>query len=102
MDYLHTPLTIALWLRYKVQSLAYYKERTEMKAERNLTVYEMSGYHYKPTPTIMLKGQWLADLGFEAGDRIKVCCEDGRITILPTSPQEGENPGHKSVSVKKM
>ncbi len=54
-----------------------------MKAERNLTVYEMSGYHYKPTPTIMLKGQWLAEIGFEAGNRIKVCCENGRITILP-------------------
>lgn len=63
-----------------------------MKAERNLTVYEMSGYHYKPTPTIMLKGQWLADFGFEAGNRIKVCCEDGRITILPLKE---ESHSHK-------
>ena len=41
-----------------------------MQTERNLKIYEMSGYQYKPTPTIMLKGQWLADLGFEAGNRI--------------------------------
>ena len=67
-----------------------------MKAERNLTVYEMSGYQYKPTPTIMLQGQWLADLGFEAGSRIKVRCEDGQITIQPLveeKPQSREDSG---------
>ena len=26
---------------------------------RHLKVYETSGYKYKPTPTIMLKGEWL-------------------------------------------
>lgn len=29
------------------------------KEYRNMKVYEQSGYHYKATPTIMLKGQWL-------------------------------------------
>ena len=62
-----------------------------MKAERNLRVYEMSGYRYKPTPTIMLKGQWLSDYGFEAGNRIKVCCENGRITILPLEEESQNN-----------
>ena len=52
-----------------------------MQTERNLKIYEMSGYQYKPTPTIMLKGHWLADLGFKAGDHIKVCCERRKITI---------------------
>ena len=28
------------------------------KKIRNMKVYEQSGYHYKSTPTIMLKGQW--------------------------------------------
>ena len=62
-----------------------------MKAERNLTVYEMSGYQYKPTPTIMLKGQWLADLGFEAGSRIKVRCENGRLTIQPLAEEKPQS-----------
>lgn len=62
-----------------------------MKAERNLTVYEMSGYQYKPTPTIMLKGQWLADLGFEVGSRIKVCCENGRLTIQPLAEEKPQS-----------
>lgn len=62
-----------------------------MKAERNLTVYEMSGYQYKPTPTIMLKGQWLSELGFEAGNRIKVSCEEGRITIRPVAEEKPQS-----------
>lgn len=67
-----------------------------MQTERNLKIYEMSGYQYKPTPTIMLKGQWLADLGFEAGNRIKVSCEEGQITIRPVAeekPQSHEDSG---------
>ena len=60
-----------------------------MQTERNLKIYEMSGYQYKPTPTIMLKGQWLSELGFEAGTRIKVCCAEGQITIRPVAE---ENP----------
>lgn len=32
-----------------------YKEYREMK------VYEQSGYNYKPTPTIVLKGKWLEE-----------------------------------------
>lgn len=67
-----------------------------MQTERNLKIYEMSGYHYKPTPTIILKGQWLADLGFEAGNRIKVYCEEGQITIKPVAeekPQSHEDSG---------
>ncbi len=67
-----------------------------MQTERNLKIYEMSGYQYKPTPTIMLKGQWLSELGFEAGNRIKVSCEEGRITIRPVAeekPQSHEDSG---------
>ncbi len=35
------------------------------KKFRKMKVYEQSGYHYKSTPAIMLKGQWLRELGFE-------------------------------------
>ena len=34
------------------------------KEYRELKVLEQSGYQYKPTPTITLKGQWLEELGF--------------------------------------
>lgn len=54
---------------------------TKMKNIRNLKVYGTSGYHYKTTPTIMLKGQWLSELGFDEGDHIKVDCENGKLTI---------------------
>ena len=43
-----------------------------VKKERELKVYATSGYRYKDTPTIILKGSWLNDWGFEAGDKIVV------------------------------
>lgn len=51
------------------------------KEYRNMKVYEQSGYHYKSTPAIMLKGQWLRELGFEENTPIVVHCEDGILTI---------------------
>lgn len=51
------------------------------KKDRKLRVYEQSGYRYKPTPVIMLKGQWLEQLRFPAGTPITVRCEDGVLTI---------------------
>ena len=35
------------------------------KQNRTLKVYEQNGYKYKTIPTIMLKGQWLAELNFQ-------------------------------------
>ena len=38
------------------------------KKNRSVKVYGMSGYKYQSTPTIMLKGTWLKELGFDIGD----------------------------------
>lgn len=54
-----------------------YKEYREMK------VYESSGNQYKRTPSIVLKGKWLNDLGFEINTPITVKCEGGRLIITP-------------------
>lgn len=54
-----------------------------MKKSRMMKVYGQSGYRYKVTPTIMLKGQWLKDLGFDIGDYISVSCENGKLIITP-------------------
>lgn len=51
------------------------------KEYRSMKVYEQSGYHYKATPTITLKGQWLKDCGFDMGTPIDVRCEGGKLTI---------------------
>ena len=53
------------------------------KKNRSVKVYGMSGYKYRETPTIMLKGNWLKDLGFNIGDYISVTCEDGKLVIEP-------------------
>ena len=55
-----------------------------IKEYRNMKVYEQSGYNYKATPAIMLKGQWLRDCGFDMGTPITVKCEGGKLTITKT------------------
>ena len=52
-----------------------------MKKERDLKVYGMSGYQYKSTPTVMLKGDWLKEFGFDIGRKIKVFCNEDEIII---------------------
>ena len=51
------------------------------KKERKMRVYVQSGYKYKDTATIILKGDWLEDCGFEPGTPIRVECEGGRLVI---------------------
>ncbi len=51
------------------------------KEYRDLKVVGQSGYKYKETPTITLKGQWLEELGFEVGEHVTVKCEGGRLII---------------------
>ena len=52
-----------------------------MSKKRSIKVYGQSGYKYRETPTIMLKGMWLKEAGFDVGDYISVTCEDGKIVI---------------------
>ena len=54
------------------------------KQNRTLKVYEQGGYKYKTIPTIMLKGQWLAELNFQIGDSISVSCEKWKLVITKT------------------
>lgn len=51
------------------------------KKKHNLKVYGQSGYKYKETPTIILKGQWLNEAGFEIGKRVTLECDRGTIVI---------------------
>ena len=53
------------------------------KDKRSMKVVSQSGYKYRETPTITLKGLWLKELGFEIGDYVSVCCENGKIIITP-------------------
>lgn len=52
-----------------------------MAKKRSVKVYGQSGYKYRETPAIMLKGMWLKEEGFDIGDYISVTCEDGKIII---------------------
>ena len=59
-----------------------------MQKSRNMKVYGMSGYKYRATPTIMLKGQWLKELGFDIGSYVSVSCENGKLVITPDTEKE--------------
>ena len=58
------------------------------KKFRKMKVYNVSGYNYKDTPTIILKGDWLKETGFEIGSLIQVECENGKLIITPREPEE--------------
>jgi len=68
--------------------------------ERRLTVTELREPRYgkrlnevrpdRVVPFVRLKGQWLEDLGFKAGNKVRVATEPGRLVITPaTSPEAG-------------
>lgn len=48
----------------------------------HLKIYETSGNKYKPTPTIILNGDWLKEWRLDFGIAVNVACEDdGKLTI---------------------
>lgn len=46
-----------------------------MAKKRSVKVYGQSSYKYRETSTIMLKGLWLKEAGFDVGDYISVTCK---------------------------
>lgn len=74
------------------------KEEIIMSKKRSIKVYGQSGYKYRETPTIMLKGMWLKEAGFDVGDYISVTCEDGRIVIA----QDAERAAVKAAEAEFM
>ena len=57
-------------------------ENAPEKEMRQLKVYSTSGYNYKPTNTIILKGDWLERWGFPSDAKIQVVCEGaGKLRI---------------------
>ena len=71
------------------------------KTTRNMKVLEQSGYKYKPTPAIMLKGQWLAEFGFDIATQVQVQCEEGRLVITKAMPYPEAEPEQLKVAEKK-
>lgn len=56
------------------------------KNNRRLKVYGQSyGYNYRDVPTIILKGKWLEEAGFNIGDIIGITYEDGKIEVIKES-----------------
>lgn len=58
--------------------------------KRKLKIYEqsMGGGNYTQVPTLLLKGKWLEEVGFKAGEYVEVNVENEIITITKTTPPE--------------
>ena len=69
---------------------------------RSMKVHAQSGYNYKATPTIILKGQWLQEMGFEIGDYISVSCEDGKLIITPDAEKAAMEQAEAEFMEKEM
>lgn len=39
-------------------------------------------------PTIILKGKWLKDAGFQVGEYLEIICDGNKITLTKTTPPE--------------
>lgn len=54
-----------------------------MKNHREYTLQERRNDRWsKSTPSLFIKGQWLTELGFEAGKKVNVDCEEGKLIIM--------------------
>lgn len=52
------------------------------KSVRRLLVYTFINHRMELIPEIKLKGVWLKNAGFEAGDPIDIVVEEGKLSII--------------------
>ena len=69
---------------------------------RSMKVHSQSGRNYKATPTIILKGQWLQEMGFEIGDYISVSCENGKLIITPDAEKAAKEQAEAEFMEKEI
>lgn len=57
---------------------------------RKLKIYSqsMGGGNYTSVPTILLKGKWLEEAGFNMGEYVAIDIEGNRIILSKTTPPE--------------
>ena len=61
--------------------------------ERKMTVYKGRGAFKEAPPQILLQGRWLERAGFNAGDKITVDCQQGRLVITKEESQTDTQTG---------
>ncbi|MFU9138530.1 SymE family type I addiction module toxin [Erwinia tasmaniensis] len=56
-------------------------EQVSTKARRYTVGYIRDSRKFQPSPSITLKGHWMADFGFSTGQKIEVIPEVGQLII---------------------
>ncbi|WP_244986343.1 SymE family type I addiction module toxin [Rosenbergiella epipactidis] len=55
---------------------------TPTTQSRRYTVgYVRDHIKHQPSPSIILKGHWMGELGFETGRKVEVSCQQGELII---------------------
>lgn len=69
---------------------------------RKLKIYSqsMGGGNYTQVSTILLKGKWLEEAGFNVGDYVEVVCEGDKITLSKTEAPETKKSSKQSLEEK--
>jgi len=49
---------------------------------------EATDYSRQSTPMLRIRGLWLQDLGFVAGDSVLVHCEEGKLVVTKDTIRE--------------
>jgi len=62
----------------------------------------MGGGNYTQVPTLLLKGKWLEEVGFKAGEYVEVNVENEVITIKKTTPPEVKEKESLEEKVRKL
>lgn len=72
--------------------------------KRKLKIYEqsMGGGNYTQVPTILLKGKWLEEAGFKAGEYVEATCEGDSITLTKTTPPESKSKKSLEEKIKEL
>ncbi len=65
----------------------------EAHKKRKLKIYaqSMGGGNYTSVPTILLKGKWLEEAGFQMGEYVVVEVQGDKITLTKTTPPESKS-----------
>lgn len=53
-----------------------------------MKIHGTSAYHYKQVPTLILKGDYLKDFGFNIDTKVSVRLEQERIIIIPLTEND--------------
>lgn len=70
--------------KFKVSKKRMQLPKSDTRFLKVHTRHRAKGYRFYHVPEIVLKGEWLRDLGFQCGELVKVCTAGPILQIIRT------------------